>query len=113
MNFTKEFVARIDLTPKEIIFNEPHPMIGLRLMDRQVRIGVHTLVQEIKRDIIYRRMQLKQPQRMEVPSLRIRAHVLSAIRKLIALLEYQGIVQNKEPIRFMPILCDMLLSHIP
>ncbi len=89
-------------------------MIGLRLMDRQVRNGTltGTLIQEIKRDIIYRRMQLKQPQRMEVARTRIQAHVLSVIRKLIALLEYQGIIQNKESIKFLNILCDTLISNV-
>jgi hypothetical protein len=54
-----------------------------------------------------------QLERMEVPSIRTQAHILSVTRKLIALLEYQGIVQNKEPIRFMNILCDTLASNIP
>jgi hypothetical protein len=87
-------------------------MIRLRLMDRQVRNGTLTLIQEIKRDIIYGRMQLKQPQRMEVPCIRIQALVLSVIRKLIALLEYQGIVQNKESIKFLNIFCDALISNV-
>ncbi len=51
-NFTGKHVARIDFTPKEIVFNKPHPTLGQRLTDRQVRIGVLTLVQDIKRDII-------------------------------------------------------------
>jgi hypothetical protein len=54
-------------------------------------------------------MQLKQPQRMEVSSAHLQAHILSGIRKLTALLKYQGIVQNKESIKFMNILCDMLV----
>ncbi len=89
-------------------------MIGLRLMDRQVRNGIltGTLIQEIKRDIIYRRMQLKQPQRMEVLRTHIQADVLSVIRKLIALHEYQGIVRNKESIKFLNILCDVLISNV-
>jgi hypothetical protein len=76
-NFTGNYVARIEFTPKEIIYNKPHPTIGVQLTERQVRIGVLTLVQEIKRDIIYRRMQLTQPQKMEVPLICIQAHILS------------------------------------
>jgi hypothetical protein len=81
-------------------------------MDRQVRNGKLTLIQEIKWDIIYRRMQLKQLQRMEVPRTHIQADVLSVIRKRIALLEYQGIVQNKESIKFLNILYDVLISNV-
>jgi hypothetical protein len=106
-------VVRIEFTPKEIIYNKLHPTKGVQLADRQVRIGVLTLIQEVKPDIIYRRMQLTQPLRVEVPLIRIQAHILSTIRKLTALLDYQRIVQNKEPIRLMHILSDTIISRIP
>ncbi len=46
-------------------------------------------VQEIKRDIIYRRMNTNVNQRGRNPT-RIRAHLLSTIKKTISLLAYQG-----------------------
>jgi hypothetical protein len=99
--FSAEYTARIDLTPKEIIYNKPHPAILLRIADPLVRHGILVLIQEIKRDIIFRRMQLQEPSRREVLRVRIYAHLLSCIRKLSSLLKYQGIVQNKAPISFL------------
>jgi hypothetical protein len=99
--FSAEYTARIDLTPKEIIFNKPHPAIMLRITDPLVRYSILVLIQEIKRDIIFRRMQLQEPLRREVLRVRIYAHLLSCIRKLSSLLKYQGIVQNNAPISFL------------
>jgi hypothetical protein len=80
----------------------------LRISDQLVRQSILVLIQEIKRDIVYRRMQLQEPLRQEVFQVRIHAHFLSCTRKLISLLEYQGIVQNKIPISFLTNLADSL-----
>jgi hypothetical protein len=48
--FTNEYTARIELTPKEIIYNKPHPAILLRIPDKLVRFCILVLVQEIKRN---------------------------------------------------------------
>jgi hypothetical protein len=106
--FSNEYTARIELTPKEIIFNKPHPAIMLRISDQLVRQCILVLIQEIKRDIVYRRMQLQEPLHQEVLQVRVYAHLLSCTRKLISLLEYQGIVQNKVPISFLTNLADSL-----
>ncbi len=110
--FSGEYTARIDLTPKEIVFNKPHPAIMLRIKDTLVRSCILVLIQEIKRDIISRRMQLKDPLRQEVSKIRICAHLLSCIRKLSSLLEYQGIVQNKAPISFLTTLSETITQIV-
>ncbi len=110
--FTNEYTARIELTPKEIIYNRPHPAILLRIPDKLVRFCILVLVQEIKRNIIFRRMQITEPSRQEVPRLRLQAHLLSVIRKLISLLEYQGIVQNNTPISFLTALTTVISSNV-
>jgi hypothetical protein len=110
--FSAEYTARIDLTPKEIVFNKPHPAIMLRITDPLVRSSILVLIQEIKRDIIFRRMQLKEPSRQEVSKVRICAHLLSCIRKLSSLLEYQGIVQNKAPISFLATLSETIAQIV-
>ncbi len=73
----------------------------LCIPDSLVHYSILVLVQEIKRDIIFRRMQLQEPLRQEVLRIRIHAHLLSSIRKLTSLLEYQGVVQNNVPISFL------------
>jgi hypothetical protein len=110
--FTNEYTARIELTPKEFIYNKPHPAILLRISDKLTRYSILVIIQEIKRCIIFRRMQLVEPLRQEVPKIRMQAHLLSVTRKLISLLEYQGIVQNKIPISFLTALNSTIISNI-
>ncbi len=110
--FTAEYTARIELTAKEIIFNKPHPAILLRITDQLTRYIILATIQEIKRTIIFRRMQLTEPSRREVPRIRMQAYLLSVTRKLILLLEYQGVVQNKTPILFLTTLNSTIISNI-
>jgi hypothetical protein len=110
--FTNEYTARIELTPKEIIYNKPHPAILLRISDKLGRYSILVIIQEIKRNIIFCRMQLTEPSRQEVPRIRLQAHLLSVTGKLISLLEYQGIVQNNEPISFLMALNTVISSNV-
>jgi len=50
-------VAQVAYTPKEIIFNVLHPSIHLYIEDLAIKKILIMFIQEIKRDIIYRRMQ--------------------------------------------------------
>jgi hypothetical protein len=110
--FTNEYTAQIELTHKEIIYNKPHPAILLRISDKLVRYSILVIIQEIKRHIIFRRMQLNELSRQEVPRIRLQAHLLSVTRKLISLLEYQGIVQNNTPISFLTALNTVISSNV-
>ncbi len=110
--FTNEYTARIELSPKEIIYNKPHPAILLRISDKLVRCSILVIIQEIKRNIIFRRMQLTEPSRQEVPRLSLQAHLLLVTQKLISLLEYQGIVQNNTPISFLTALNTVISSNV-
>jgi hypothetical protein len=87
-----DFIPRIDLTPLEIVFNKPHPSILLHVPDGTTRKILILFIQEIKRDIIFRRAQLTEPRRREELLPRIRAHLLSVISKLQSFLEYQGVL---------------------
>ncbi len=49
-------IPTIQLTSLEIIYNKIHPSLKLHLQEKSVQLILVHLVQEIKRDIIYRRM---------------------------------------------------------
>jgi hypothetical protein len=110
--FTNKYTAHIELTPKEIIYNKPHPIILLRILDKLVLYSILVIIQEIKCNFIFRGMQLTEPPRQEVPRLRLQAHLLLVTRKLISLLEYQGIVQNNTPISFLTALNTVISSNV-
>jgi hypothetical protein len=90
---TGDYIPNMVLTPLEIVFNKPHPSILLHITDATTRKVLILFLQEIKRDIIYRRAQLQEPRRREELHPRIKAHLISVINKISALLEYQGALQ--------------------
>jgi hypothetical protein len=94
------------------MFNKPHPALLLQISDKLIRYSILVVIQEIKRNIIFRRMQLTEPLRQEVPKIRMQAHLLLVIRKLISLLEYQGIVQNTAPISFLTALTNTVTLNV-
>jgi hypothetical protein len=95
-------VARIQLTPKEIIYNIPHPSFLLFLKEDKPRKALLLLIQEIKRNIVYRRMNIRPGQiGNPVDRTRVIAHILSVVKKLKAMLEYTGILTNKTSISMM------------
>jgi hypothetical protein len=52
-------IPTILLTPLEIIYNKIHPSIKLHLKEKPVQLMLVHLVQEIKRNIIYRRTPMQ------------------------------------------------------
>jgi hypothetical protein len=105
-----EYIPAVVLTPLEIIFNKPHPSILLHISDNTTRKVLILLLQEIKRDIIYRRAQLQEPRRREELQPRIQAHLVSVINKIISLLEYQGTVQFSDGLSFLRRLSRIVLQ---
>jgi hypothetical protein len=96
---TQNEVSIINLTPREIIYNAPHPSILLHFKNAQARNTILHYIQETKRDIIYRRMNIRESQiGRKVPQIRIQAHILGTLKKLEMLLEYQGLLTNKTAI---------------
>jgi hypothetical protein len=96
-----DFIPRIDLTPLEIVFNKPHPSILLHVPDGTTKKILILFLQEIKRDIIFRRAQLAELRRREELQPRIQAHLLSVISKLQSFLEYQGILNYTDALALL------------
>jgi hypothetical protein len=105
-----EYIPAVVLTPLEIVFNKPHPSILLHVKDATTRKVLILLLQEIKRDIIYRRAQLQEPRRREELHPRIQAHLVSVINKITSLLEYQGTLQFSDGLSFLQRLSQIILQ---
>ena len=84
------YIPRIEFTPLHIIFNKPHPSILIHVKDANTRNGLLQLIQEVKREIYYRRQSTPHPEPTMVHVIRITAHILTAVRKLQHLKRYQG-----------------------
>jgi hypothetical protein len=51
-------VPRVELGQTNVIFNIPHPSLLLHMHDKTSRNAILLLIQEVKHDIIFRRMNL-------------------------------------------------------
>jgi hypothetical protein len=65
----------------------------LHIKDAATRKVLILLIQEPIRDIIFRHAQLQRPRRREELYPCIQDHLVLVVNKIIALLEYQGVLQ--------------------
>jgi hypothetical protein len=93
-----EPVPRVELGQTNIIYNIPHPSLILHIHDQVTRNALLLLIQEIKRDIVYRRMNLPPSAQQLTDPRRITAHIDSAIKRLCSYLEYIGFVKFSKAI---------------
>jgi len=97
---TGDEIPRINLTLLEIIVNATHPSVKIYAKEKPTQQAICHLTQEIKRDILYRRMNTAAKQSM-LNLIRVRAHLLSIVKKIISLNEYQGTRNHQEIINFL------------
>jgi hypothetical protein len=102
-NFSREEVPRVELGQTNIIFNIPHQSLLLHIKDKASRNAILLLIQEIKWDLIYRRMNLPPSAHQVTDSRRLAAHLDLAIRRLRSYLQYIGLLKFKKA-------ADMLLQ---
>jgi hypothetical protein len=91
-------VPRIELGQTNIIFNIPHPSLLLHIQDTPSRNVILLLIQEMKRDLIFRRMNLPPSAQQVTDPRRLTAHIDSTIRRLRSYLQYIGLMKYKKAI---------------
>ncbi len=96
-------MTTIKLTPLEIIYNKTYPAVKIHLKEKLVQLMVIHLIQEIKRNIVYQRMNAG-VHHHRVNLTRLRAHLISIVKKTISLLQYQGTKNHQESITFLMLL---------
>ncbi len=109
--YSGDYVPAMVLSPLEIVFNKPHPSILLHVENATTRKVLILFLQEIKRDIIYRRAQLQEPRQREELHPRIQAHLVSVINKITALLEYQETLQFSDGLTLLKRLSRITLQE--
>jgi hypothetical protein len=70
-----EPVPRVELGQTNMIYNISHPSLLLHVHDQASRNALLLLIQEVKRDIIYRRMNLPPSEQQLTDPRRITAHL--------------------------------------
>jgi hypothetical protein len=87
-------VPRVDLDQTNVIYNIPHPSLLLHIHDNASRNAL-LLIQEIKRDIVYRRMNMPPSAQKVTDPRRLPAHIDSAVWSfgLRSYLQYIGFIK--------------------
>jgi hypothetical protein len=81
-------------------------------MDRFLGTLAH-LMQEIKREIIYRRMNITAAQQMrDTPMIRIQAYLISTVTKTSSLFTYQGLMKNKGCLEKLTNLVEIIRNRV-
>jgi hypothetical protein len=75
-------VPRVILGQTNVISNIPHPSLLLHIHDKALRNALLLLIQEVKRDIVYRRMNLLLSVQQITDPRGLTGHVDSAIQRL-------------------------------
>jgi hypothetical protein len=88
-----DHVPRVEYSQLNIIFNVPHPSLILHIPDKLSRNALLILTQEIKRDIIYRRMNLPPSANQPTDPARLTAHLNSTLQRLHSYLQYIGLAK--------------------
>jgi hypothetical protein len=103
-------VPRLELGQTNIIFNIPHPALLLHVHDKASRNAILLLVQEVKRDLIYRRMNLPPSAQQITDTRRLVAHLDSTIRRLHSYLQYIGLLKYKKAAEMLLRLRELMLA---
>ncbi len=107
---SQDDAPRVDLGQTNIIFNIPHPSILRHVRDKESRIALLLLVQDIKRDIIYRRMNLPPSANQIIDPRRLTAHLGSVARRLHSYLQYTGFVKYAKALETLNRLQELLAA---
>ena len=69
-------------------------------------------MQEIKRNIIFRRMNITGPPQEPTPLIRLQAHILTVITKLISFLKYRGTAPAHQSLELLQALHQHIVTRI-
>jgi hypothetical protein len=92
-DISSDRVPRVELGQTNIIFNIPHLSLLLHIHNKTSRHVILLLIQEVKRDIIFRGMNLPPSSQQITDPKRLAAHLDSTIRRLLSYLQYIGLVK--------------------
>ncbi len=100
------FLKVLVFTALTVVLNKHHPSPLLYLQGSETRKVIILLLQEVKQDIVYQHAHLKNPRLQEELQPRIQAHILSVVKKVTALLEYQSVLSFQDLLNFLVRITD-------
>ncbi len=110
-SISREYVPKVEYSQLNIIYNVPHPSILIHIHDKLTRNVFLLLTQEIKRDIVFRRMNLPPSARMITESQRLAAHLNSIFNRLHSYLQYIGLAKYVNALTMMRKMMEINLEN--
>jgi hypothetical protein len=95
-----------------IIFNVPHPSLIIHVPDKLSRNTLLILTQEIKRDIIYRRLNLPPSANQTTDSPRLAAHLNSTLQRLHSYLQNIGLAKYAKATQMLHRMMEINLENL-
>jgi hypothetical protein len=92
-NRSADYVPRVELGQTNIIYNIPHPSLLLHIPDKNTRDALLLLIQEMKRDVIFRRMNLPPSVNQETAPECLAAQIDSTVQRLRSYLQDIGLIK--------------------
>jgi hypothetical protein len=109
---SRDYVPRVEYSQLNIIFNVPHPSLILHVPDKLARNTLLILTQEIKRDIIYRRMNLPPSANQLADPSRLTAHLNLTLQRLHSYLQYIGLAKYAKAIQMLQKMMEINLESL-
>jgi hypothetical protein len=107
-----DYVPKVEYSQLNIIFNVPHPSLIIHISDKLSRNTLLILTQEIKRDIIYRRLNLPPSANQATDPQRLAAHLNSTLQRLHSYLQYIGLAKYAKATQMLQKMMDINLDNL-
>jgi hypothetical protein len=107
-----DYVPKVEYSELNIIFNVPHPSLIIHIPDKLSRNTLLILTQEIKRDIIYRRLNLPPSATQATDPPRIAAHLNSTLQRLHSYLQYIGLAKYAKVAQMLNRMIEINLGNL-
>jgi hypothetical protein len=111
-SISTEYVPKVEYSQLNIIYNVPHPSLIIHIPDKLSRNVLLILTQEIKRDIIYRRLNLPPSVRQITDPPRLAAHLNSTLHRLHSYMQYIGLVKYAKAIKMLHKMMEINLEKV-
>jgi hypothetical protein len=105
-----QYVPEVELTQLNIIYNTPHPSLLIHIRDKLSRNTLLMLTQEVKRDIIFRRINLPPSARLPTAPQQLAAHLNSTLTWLHSYLQYIGLAKYANVTMMLQIMMEVTLE---
>jgi hypothetical protein len=111
-SISTEYVPKVEYSQLNIIYNVPHPSLIIHIPDKLSHNTLLILTQEIKRDIIYRRLNLPPSASQITDPPQLAAHLNSTLHRLHSYMQYISLAKYAKAIKMLHRMMEINLENV-